>query len=197
MGDALDASEQSMFNFDTSAVYTAFMQTIVDNQGPNGDVPTVVPNGVPRNDSCNDIAWTSVFPQLTNMMHSYHGDTRLIQRHWQALVNYQENLIHVASSDSGLAQCDKYKDWLCGTAQSCCSGEPQGSSCDVGPEMGGFNYILGLQAMSQMANAIGNTTLGTRYSSLADEARHTFHSDFYNPAMHAYVSRPNARTHSR
>lgn len=131
------------------------------------------------------------------MMHSYHGDTRLIQRHWQALVNYQENLIHVASSDGGLAQCDKYKDWLCGTAQSCCSGEPQGSSCDVGPEMGGFNYILGLQAMSQMANAIGNTTLGTRYSSLADEARHTFHTDFYNPAMHAYVSRSNARTHLR
>jgi hypothetical protein len=43
MGDALDASEQSMFNFDTAAVHAAFMQTIVDNQGPNGDVPTVGP----------------------------------------------------------------------------------------------------------------------------------------------------------
>ena len=115
MGDALDASEQSMFNFDTAAVHTAFMQTIVDNQGPNGDVPTVVPNGVPRNGSCNDIAWTSVFPQLTNMMHSYHGDTRLIRNYWQALTKYQENLINVASSNQGLAQCDKYQDWLCGT----------------------------------------------------------------------------------
>jgi glycogen debranching enzyme len=188
MGDALDASEQSMFNFDTAAVHTAFMQTIVDNQGPNGDVPTVVPNGIPRNASCNDIAWTSVFPQLTNMMHSYHGDTRLIRNHWHALTKYQENLINVANSNQGLAQCDKYQDWLCGTAQSCCSSEPQGSSCDVGPEMGGFNYILGLRAMSQMARAIGNAVAAKRYSALADEARHRFHTDFYNPAMHAYVS---------
>jgi hypothetical protein len=152
-------------------------------------VVQVVPNGVPRNGSCNDIAWTSVFPQLANMLHSYHGDIRLIQRHWQALVNYQENLIRVATSDDGLAQCDKYQDWLCGTAQSCCSGEPQGSSCDVGAEMGGFNYVLGLQAMSEMATAIGDTVTGKRYSSLADQARHTFHTDFYNPRMHAYVSR--------
>ena len=190
MGDALDASEQSMYNFATAPVHEAFIQTIIDNQGPNGDVPTVVPNGFPHNDSCNDIAWTSVFPQLTNMMHSYHGNTRLIQRHWQALVNYQENLIRVASSNDGLAQCDRYNDWLCGTAQSCCSGEPQGSSCDVGHEMGGFNYILGLQAMSEMADAIGNITLRKRYSILADKARHTFHNDFYNPTLHAYVSQP-------
>ena len=54
--------------------------------------------------------------------------------------------------------------------------------------MGGFNYILGLQAMSQMATAIDNAAAAKRYSVLADEARHRFHTDFYNPAMHAYVS---------
>eukprot|EP00937_MAST-01D_sp_MAST-1D-sp2_P002408 g2408.t1 len=34
MGDALDASEQALYNFDMAAVYRAFMQTIEDDQGP-------------------------------------------------------------------------------------------------------------------------------------------------------------------
>ena len=32
MGDALDASEQAMYNFDTQAMHSAFIQTIEDNQ---------------------------------------------------------------------------------------------------------------------------------------------------------------------
>jgi hypothetical protein len=58
--------------------------------------------------------------------------------------------------------------------------------------MSGKRRVSGLQAMSQMARAIGNTTLEKRYSNLADGARHAFHNDFYDPAMHAYVSHPVA-----
>lgn len=70
MGDALDASEQAMFNFDILAVHVAFMQSIEDNQGPGGDVPVVIPAGIPGNGSCSDIAWTSAYPQITNMLYS-------------------------------------------------------------------------------------------------------------------------------
>ena len=44
LGDALDASEQAMYNFDMAPVYTAYFQTIEDNQDPlSGDLPAVVP----------------------------------------------------------------------------------------------------------------------------------------------------------
>ena len=33
MGDALDASEEVLFNFDALAMHTQFMQMIEDNQG--------------------------------------------------------------------------------------------------------------------------------------------------------------------
>ena len=49
------------------------------NQGVDGDVPVVVPNGDPGQGSCNDIAWTSAFPQITEMLHSYHADKRIVQ----------------------------------------------------------------------------------------------------------------------
>jgi hypothetical protein len=47
MGDALDASEQALYNFDTLSMHTQFMQMIEDNQGANGDVPVVIPAGIP------------------------------------------------------------------------------------------------------------------------------------------------------
>lgn len=59
MGDALDASEQALYNFQIDPVHEAFFQTIEDNQDPvTGDVPVVVPK--PNSGGkCNDIAWTS------------------------------------------------------------------------------------------------------------------------------------------
>jgi alpha-L-rhamnosidase len=44
MGDALDGSEQALYNFEMGPVHEAFMQVIEDNQNPQtGDVPVVVP----------------------------------------------------------------------------------------------------------------------------------------------------------
>ena len=63
MGDALFASEESMYNFDMQAIYTSFMHSVQDNQGPvSGDVPYVVPGSTPGPSSCNDLAWSSAYP---------------------------------------------------------------------------------------------------------------------------------------
>ena len=83
-------------------------------QGANGDVPVVIPAGPPKSGSCNDIAWTSAYPQITSMLHTYYGDARIVNRHWPSLVRYQENLIDKAKTDPNkLAECDQFKDWLC------------------------------------------------------------------------------------
>ena len=67
MGDALDGSEQALMNFEMGPVHEAFMQVVEDNQNPKtGDVPVVVPGGA---GSCDDIAWTSAYPQITAMQH--------------------------------------------------------------------------------------------------------------------------------
>ena len=187
MGDALDASEQALYNFDTEAMHTAFMQLIEDSQGGGGDVPTVIPSGVPKGDSCHDIAWTSVYPQLANMLHTYHGDTRVVERHHPSLVSYIENLVrHAAKTPNDLAECDQYKDWLCGNAQSCCSNAPSGSTCPVPQEMGAFNYVLALRAMANMSSVLGLHENATRYAGLASAATASFHSTFWNPKLQAY-----------
>jgi hypothetical protein len=187
MGDALDGSEQALYNFGIAAVHSAFMQTIEDNQGPGGDVPYVVPAGIPKNGSCNDIAWTSAYPQIIAMHQIYRGDDRLARRHWPSLVRYQENLI--LNAQHGLATCDKFEDWLCGinASKDCCSNTgPAGSSCPVKDEMAGFNYVLGLRAMAQMATSLGHEGKASRYEGLAKAATAEFHASFYNPVLGKY-----------
>merc|ERR1719201_2725694 len=187
MADALDASEESLFNFDMWAVHKAFLQLIEDEQGPSGDVPPVMPVNRGRSaHSCNDIAWTTAYPQITNLLHEYYGDARVLKRHWASLIAYQENLIRNAANDSHhIAECDGYGDWYCGNGRSCCSNTPAGSKCPAKSEMGSFSYIQGLRAMAKMAAIMGNTSLSDRYSQTADRGVRSFHQAFYNPAFGA------------
>ena len=135
----------------------------------------------------SDIAWTSAYPQITNMVHGYYGDDRLVARHWPSLVLYQESLIsNAAKNPDHIAECDQFQDWLCGNGMSCCSGTPAGSKCPVKPVMGSFNYVLGLKAMAEMAGVVGNTSAAARYTSIATKATADFHAAFWNPAMQQY-----------
>ena len=108
------------------AVHEGFLQTVEDNQGPGGDVPVVVPQGYPAKGKCGDIAWTAAFPQITNFLHRYYGDVRVVERHWESLVKYMSNLI-AHDQPLGVATCDQFQDWLCGQKQSCCTKQPAGS----------------------------------------------------------------------
>ena len=72
-----------------------------------------------------------------------------------------------------------------GNAQSCCThkGSP---SCPVGAEMGGFNYVLGLRAMAQVATTLGNGTAAVRYAGYGSKGTAEFHSYFFNTAVGRY-----------
>ena len=52
--------------------------------------------------------------------------------------------------------------------------------------MGGFNYVLGLRAMSQMAAILGNSTAAARYATYAATGTKEFHSFFYNATIGRY-----------
>jgi hypothetical protein len=118
----------------------------------------------------------------------YYGNTRSLRRNWGSLVRYQENLITNAmanQSHEALAICDRFNDWLCGNAQSCCT-VPGAPDCPVGAEMGGFSYVEGLRAMSRIATVLGNHSAAARYERLAIAGKEEFHSYFYDPVRGRY-----------
>jgi alpha-L-rhamnosidase len=52
--------------------------------------------------------------------------------------------------------------------------------------MAGFNYVLGLEAMSRIAIVLGNHSAAARYAHLANAARDDFHDLFYNTKVERY-----------
>jgi alpha-L-rhamnosidase len=163
---------------------------------PSIDVLLTCPLLLPKkgrhfgNNSCNDIAWTSAYPQIAAMLYQYYGDTKTLERRYSSLVRYIENLIShsynaTSNAHAGLAVCDKFGDWLCGNAQSCCAvrGSP---SCPVGAEMAGFSYVLALRSMSKIAAVLGNSTAAAHYEALASSATQEFHAYFFNASVGRY-----------
>lgn len=51
---------------------------------------------------------------------------------------------------------------------------------------GSFNFVLGLDAMSEMATVLGDTTAAARYDTAAERGRHIFHTVFWYPRLSAY-----------
>jgi alpha-L-rhamnosidase len=195
LGDALDASEQALYNFNTLAVHTNFLSLIEESQGPGGDIPVVIPSGNPGAGSCGDIAWTAAFPLITHDMYRYYGDLRPVRRYWPSLVRYAGNLISKASSSPDhLAECDQFADWFCSSvatgsnASSCCTNSSDLIGCPVAAEMGSFSYVLVLRAMAAMASALGEAENATSYSQLAANATADFHHTFWNERTQSYGS---------
>ena len=155
----------------------------------------MVPGASPGPVSCNDIAWSTAYPQIAAFVGEYYGDTRLAQRHWESLTKYTTNLLtHAANSSDGVATCDQFSDWV--TAGVCDSGmcpqfvEPSCDNprCPVPDEMAGFSFVQGLRAMASMASRLGEAEGAARYSGLAAAATRGLHSAFWNTSSNSYGS---------
>lgn len=116
LGDALDASEEGMWNYDMAAVHHSYLQIIEDSAAPNGDPGSCVPSigadivygRSTSNTSCSDIAWSAAFPVIANLLHEYYGDTRAAKQHWPALQLFAEGLINVASQPASCRPYDSH-----------------------------------------------------------------------------------------
>jgi len=57
----------------------------------------------------------------------------------------------------------------------------------TGPELAAFNYILGLDAMVTMADAVGETDDAAKYKALGASMRVAFKAAFYNTTLERYA----------
>ena len=203
-GDALDASDEALYNFDMAAVYENFVSQMSDDQGKNGNIPIYVPNdgqcmGVGGNNcsgcplpynpnfdtGCSDIGWTLAFPAIVEAVYNYTGDTRLMKTQYDNLKRYTDNLVAVAKTRPHLvADCDRWGDWV--PPASCNMND--GAACPVFSLIAGFSYVKGLDIMSRVANALGHASDSDRYRGLADTARAGYHARFFDESIQAYGS---------
>jgi len=192
LGDAQVTAEEAIYNFNMAPIYTEFLNTIQDGQDPKsastpGDVPAVCPIGglkVQPSYSSNaakyhDISWTAAYPLIARWMLKYYGDTRVVTRHFDSLMQFVDGVLANANKTNGLPNPWVYGDW--------CSMEDRTKSRPgTGPELSAFNYILSLDAMAEMALQINRSIAYTKYANLAEKFRPIFHSNYFNPSTGTY-----------
>jgi len=172
MGDAGLISEEATYNFGTGAFYTAWLNSVQDDQGADGHTTNFVPSigasgaGAPN--------WQSAYPTLIWTIYRYHGDERLVQKHWPSLKLYasywaKEYKKHgIANFDSG------FGDWV-----------PAGPKAN-GHLTGAFAYLHDLGLLEELAVGINDTAAASEFKAQRATVAAAFHKQWYVPSKSCY-----------
>lgn len=196
LGDALNTVELAMMTHWTPTIHSFFVETMItDNQGMNVTDPGYgwIPDSVPTGDKEGkpaDLSWTMAFPLITYQMLRYYNDTQLAASLWPRLTLFVDSMTKAGENEpGGLPDFYQFGDWS--------ADEPRNIyNKGTGPTMAAANYLMALNAMSEMAEAIGNAEDAVKYSNLHVKLAPVFHSRFYTPTTKSYNHNNSNETQS-
>ena len=105
-GDASLASELAMYNFQNTAAYEKWIQDLIDEQRPDGNLPGIVPTSGWGYHWGNGPAWDSALVIIPWMLYVYQGDTRILETAYPAMakhVDYRPPVPRMESSRTASA----------------------------------------------------------------------------------------------
>ncbi|MFT3780582.1 MAG: family 78 glycoside hydrolase catalytic domain [Nibricoccus sp.] len=120
MGDAQVFLRTASYNMDVAAFFTKWMVDVEDAQTPDGLFPDTAPrlregkNFVGLDDLCGGAGWADAGVIIPHTIWKVYGDTRIIERHWNAMTAWLAYLDR--TNPDGLRTRDlrnNYGDWLC------------------------------------------------------------------------------------
>jgi len=165
-GDAQVFMKTACLNLDAPAFYTKWLTDLCeDSQRADGGFGDVAPHisivGY------GNTGWSDSGPICNWRMFEMYGDTRVLQRHYDALVRHSD---YLAKTSKGLVRGTlSYGDWLRLAG-------PQHS--DV---IGTAYYFYTSRVMARIAEALGKTQDAAKYTKLAEDIRGVFVKNYLKP----------------
>ena len=161
-GDTQFFIPTAAYNFDVASFIERWLVTITDDQGPDGTFPDVAPATTHNPKAIT--AWGDAAIVCTHELWRAYGDTRVVQRRFDALARYI-GWLEVSAQKDVLA-VGGYEDWL-----------NQGGGADplvIDTAYGA--YLCGL--MADMARAIGRAPEAQRFAALRQKFADGFRDHF-------------------
>lgn len=156
-GDAQIYVRSATNNCDVASFFTKWLIDLEDAQRPHGAFPDFAPLPYLQNEPSP--GWMDAGVICPHTMYTVYGDTRIIERHWDAMTRFMEHL--EATSENGLRKPlhHSWGDWL--SAGETTSHEFIATAY--------FAYDARL--MAEMAAAIGRHDEAARYRALFERIR--------------------------
>lgn len=162
-GDAQVFMKTACFNLDAPAFYTKWLDDLCeDSQRADGGFGDVAPHLSVV--GFGNTGWSDAGPVCNWRMFEMYGDTRVLRRHYPALVRHMDYLAH--TSTNLVRGTGAYGDWLRLAG-------PQKSDA-----IGTAYYFYTAQVMAKIATALGETADAEKFHQLANAIRAAFVQNF-------------------
>ncbi|MET7281838.1 family 78 glycoside hydrolase catalytic domain [Kribbella sp. NPDC005582] len=157
-GDINVFARTAVYNLDSQAFLTKWLQDLRDSQAADGSYPSVAPT-VPNSfdGGLGNAGWADAGVNVPWTLWQAYGDTNVIRTHYASMARYVD---YLASHSPGLIRGGgDYGDWL------------NLDDPTPGDLIGTAFMAKGARQLSQMAAAIGNSADETKYRKLYDDVR--------------------------
>jgi alpha-L-rhamnosidase len=183
LGDPAKDAESDGYNFDVAAFYRKWLDDILLEQRPDGDLPEVAPAFWEAYHG--DLVWPSVVTILPEWLYDFYGDRRALERAYPAIVRWLAFVERSARADGTYDRC-QYGDW-CDTSTIGLAGErPVGST--PRPLIATAYHANNLRIAARFAAILGYDGAAERYARRAAEVREAFNRVFFAPETATYGS---------
>ncbi|GAB2562029.1 family 78 glycoside hydrolase catalytic domain [Kribbella endophytica] len=164
-GDINVFARTAVYNLDSQAFLTKWLQDLRDTQRADGAYASVAPT-VPNafDGGMGNAGWADAGVSVPWTLWQAYGDTSVIRQHYDSMARYVDYL--VASSNGLIRGGGDYGDWL--------------NLDDPTPgELIGTSFVAkGARQLSQMAAAIGKTADAAKYEQVYEDVRAAFAGRF-------------------
>jgi alpha-L-rhamnosidase len=157
-GDINVFARTAVYNLDSQAFLSKWLQDLRDSQTADGAYPSVAPTVPDSFDGgLGNAGWADAGVNVPWTLWQAYGDTNVIRQHYTSMTRYVD---YLASHSPGLIRGGgDYGDWL------------NLDDPTPGDLIGTAFMAKGARQLSQMAAAIGNSADETKYRKLYDDVR--------------------------
>ncbi len=163
-GDAHLAAELAMYNFQNTAAYEKWIQDMMDEQRPDGNVAAIVPTSGWGYEWGNGPAWDSALVIIPWTLYVYQGNTRLLEKAYPAMVKY---VAYMGSRAKDHIASHGLSDWI-----------PVETVTPTEVTSTGY-YYLDVQILTRAAEALGKTEDAKKYAALAEQIKSAYNQKLY------------------
>ncbi|MGI6400813.1 MAG: family 78 glycoside hydrolase catalytic domain [Thermoguttaceae bacterium] len=164
-GDAQLACELAQYNFENTAGYEKWIDDLIDEQRPNGNLPGIVPTGDWGYPWGNGPAWDSALILIPWYLYVYRGDVKILEDSFEAMKKYVDYMTSRAHEnglvDHGLG------DWVF-----------YETNTPVEVTSTGYYYVDS-KIVAQTAKILGRQEDYEKYSALAEKIRADYNKALY------------------
>jgi alpha-L-rhamnosidase len=200
-GDSQVTAEEAMYNFWLPGTFHTFLRNLRDSQivddtpfrgfiapnvpslqgtcgalapdgGADGDCVLPTPDG--HTPDALDLSWTAAYPLNVGWLLRYYDDIATVREFWPSLKAFADGQIRMANNVTadGLVDFWTYGDWK--------AVEDHNLALESAAQIAAANWLLALQAMVSLANALGEVADAQRYQAVHNSSAGIFDARFWN-----------------